>query len=70
MPNSEELEVQSPVGTVIGKVEQQWTCDETFIVKDFRGDPVLSIVGPAIVCDCGSDIEFKVNSLVNDAEVK
>ena len=57
---------------MIGSLEQQWTlCTPKFIVKDFRGEPVLSIEGPvaAGICECCSDIDFTITSLVNDAEV-
>ena len=67
----QELEIQSPPGQVIGSLEQQWSfCQPRFLVKDERGEAILSIEGPGIVCDCCSDIDFNILSLVNESEVR
>ena len=56
---------------VIGSLEQQWSfCQPRFLVKDERGEAILSIEGPGIVCDCCSDIDFNIMSLVNESEVR
>jgi len=58
------LEVQSPPGTIIGTVEQEWSIIyPRFVIKDASGEPVLRIEGPCWTCSCGSDIEFKVMSV-------
>ena len=55
---------------VIGSLEQQWSfCQPRFLVKDERGEAILSIEGPGIVCDCCSDIDFNILSLVNESEI-
>ena len=56
---------------MIGSLEQQWSfCQPRFLVKDERGEAILSIEGPGIVCDCCSDIDFNIMSLVNESEVR
>ena len=58
---------------VIGSLEQQWSlCQPNFLVKDERGEAILSIQGPGGcgVCDCCSDIDFNIMSLRNESEVR
>ena len=57
----EELEVSSPPGTVIGKVDQKWSFCPKFVIKDQLGEPVLRIEGPWCTdSDCCGDVEFRV----------
>lgn len=66
----QELEIQSPVGHPVAYLEQQWTfCTPKFLVKDERGEAVLAIEGPTCVCECCSDIDFSITSLVNNSEI-
>ena len=39
-------------------------------VKNAEGEAMMSIEGPSIVCDCCSDIDFNIMSLVNQSEVR
>ena len=56
------LEVSSPPGTVIGYVNQLWTCwRPKFEITDATGNVVLVIEGPWYRYSiCGSDVEFKI----------
>ena len=67
----QELEVSSPPGTVIGKVEQQWSIIyPKFVVKDQMGTPVLKIDGPFCTCSCFcNDVEFKITSAQTGEQV-
>ena len=52
-------------------MEQQWSiCQPRFLVKNAEGEAMMSIEGPSIVCDCCSDIDFNIMSLVNQSEVR
>merc|ERR1719151_372115 len=47
----QELEVSSPPGSVIGTVEQQWSClYPRFLIKDESGSLILKIEGPFCPC--------------------
>ncbi|XP_043932959.1 phospholipid scramblase 1-like [Protopterus annectens] len=57
----QKLEVQSPPGTVIGYVIQNWhPCKPKFSVQNASKDTVLKITGPCLSCNCCSDVIFKV----------
>ncbi|KAK3724321.1 hypothetical protein QZH41_001804 [Actinostola sp. cb2023] len=57
------LEVQAPLGTVIGTIEQQWTLwKPNFAIKDANGETLLTIDGPCCPCACCSDVMFEVKS--------
>ena len=67
----QELEVSSPPGTTIGKIEQQWSIIyPKFLVKDQMGEPVLKIEGPFCTCSCFcNDVEFKITSVQTGEQV-
>jgi len=62
------LEVQSPPGTVVGTVEEEWTLFKPrFRVKDQAGETVLIIQGPFWMCSCScGDVKFSVLSPEKD----
>eukprot|EP00092_Neocalanus_flemingeri_P045448 GFUD01050782.1.p1 GENE.GFUD01050782.1~~GFUD01050782.1.p1 ORF type:complete len:228 (+),score=62.49 GFUD01050782.1:104-787(+) len=65
-----ELEVHSPPGTVIGYVQQEWSFfHPKIMIKDERGEPVFSIDGPCLACNCCSDVDFVITSTANGSEV-
>uniref|UniRef100_A0A674CJJ9 Phospholipid scramblase n=1 Tax=Salmo trutta TaxID=8032 RepID=A0A674CJJ9_SALTR len=60
----QELEVQSPPGSPIGYVVQEWhpyLPKPTVQIK--RREPQLKIHGPYVVCHCCSDVNFDVKFL-------
>ncbi|XP_065889151.1 phospholipid scramblase 2-like [Dysidea avara] len=59
----QELEVQSPPGTVIGYVKQNWSLWlPQFSIVNADGDVMLRIKGPCCTCQFCADIEFEVLS--------
>ena len=60
----QEMEVSSPPGTVIGRIEQLWSlCHPRFAIKNEAGDTVLRISGPCNTMSCCMrDVEFEVLS--------
>ena len=60
----QEMEVSSPPGTVIGRIEQLWSlCYPRFAIKNEAGDTVLRISGPCNTMSCCMrDVEFEVLS--------
>uniref|UniRef100_A0A8C1BK71 Phospholipid scramblase n=2 Tax=Cyprinus carpio carpio TaxID=630221 RepID=A0A8C1BK71_CYPCA len=66
---SHELEVQSPPGTTIGYVRQNWhVCLPKFTLENERGEPAIKIVGPCVGCTCCTDENFELVSL-NEAAI-
>jgi len=66
----QELEVQSPPGTIIGTVEQEWSIfHPRFVIKDQSGEPVLKITGPFCVWECCSDVDFEITTISNDQKI-
>jgi len=67
----QELEVSSPPGSVIGKIEQKWSIIyPNFVIKDQMGEPVLRIEGPFCTMSCCcKDVEFKVLSAQTGEQV-
>jgi len=64
------LEVSSPPGTVIGYVDQKWTCIKPkFDIKDGDGNVALVIVGPWCTYSCAGDVVFKVMTPDESMEV-
>ena len=58
---TQEVEVQAPVGRVVGYVKQTWSiCKPHFKICDASGDTVLEIEGPCCTCSCCGDVEFQV----------
>ncbi|XP_043112149.1 phospholipid scramblase 2-like [Puntigrus tetrazona] len=67
--SSHELEVQSPPGTTVGYVRQNWhVCLPKFTLDNERGEPAVKIAGPCIGCTCCTDENFELVSL-NDAAI-
>jgi len=58
------MEVQSPPGTVIGHIEQEYTWFPTFTVKNADNETVLMIKGPCWTCKW-CDVEFEVRFSVS-----
>jgi len=66
----QSLEVSSPPGTVIGYVDQKWTCIKPkFDIKDGDGNVALVIVGPWCTYSCAGDVVFKVMTPDESMEV-
>ncbi|KAA0187904.1 hypothetical protein HAZT_HAZT009658, partial [Hyalella azteca] len=58
------MEVECPPGTVVGRIEEPWTClTPKFDIKNEAGETVLSIEGPMCLCNCCSDIDFDVGKI-------
>lgn len=59
----QSLEVSSPPGNVIGRIEQEWTCwYPNFRIKNHMDETVLRIEGPFCTMSCGNDVNFTVPS--------
>lgn len=60
----QKVEVQSPPGTVIGTVEQEWSiCDIKLAIKNEGGDTVLMLKkSTCCICDsnCCQDVDFPI----------
>merc|ERR1719516_656259 len=66
----QSLEVSSPPGTVIGYVNQLWTCIKPkFEVTDADGNVALIIQGPWCTFSCAGDVEFKIMTPDGEHEV-
>ncbi|XP_065413997.1 phospholipid scramblase 1 isoform X1 [Chrysemys picta bellii] len=60
----QELEVQSPPGTPVGYIKQNWhPCLPKFTVQNEAKIDVFKIIGPCVVCSCCADINFEVKSM-------
>lgn len=58
----QSLVVSTPLGRVIGSIEEEWTfCYPNYSVKNHNGDTVMRIKGPICKFSCGSDIIFKAS---------
>ncbi|XP_003227036.2 phospholipid scramblase 2 [Anolis carolinensis] len=59
----QELEVQAPLGTVIGYIKQNWhPCLPRFAIQNEASENVLKIAGPCAPCTCFQDIDFEVST--------
>lgn len=67
----QSIEIHSPPGNIVGRVEQEWTCIiPQFKIKDAAGNVVLRIKGPCCTMSCcGTDVEFQVLSADGTVEV-
>ncbi|XP_020614697.1 phospholipid scramblase 1-like isoform X2 [Orbicella faveolata] len=66
----QEIEIQSPPGTVIGYVEQKPSCWKPKLeIQDAKRQPIMMINGPCCFCSCGSDVEFPIHSLDGGSEI-
>jgi len=68
-----EVEVEAPVGTVVGSVKQTLSClSPKFDINDAEGNKILEIEGPVCICQgpcCTGDQEFIVRSADGSSEV-
>ncbi|XP_070561767.1 phospholipid scramblase 2-like [Ptychodera flava] len=67
-----EVQVEAPVGQVIGYVRQMKGCWYSFDIKDEHHDTVLKIDAPCCLCQticCRADVEFQVFTADKKAEV-
>nr|XP_060623747.1 phospholipid scramblase 1-like isoform X1 [Anolis sagrei ordinatus] len=59
----QELEVQAPLGTVIGYIKQNWhPCLPRFALQNEARENVLKMAGPCAPCSFFKDIDFEVNT--------
>ncbi|ROT79009.1 phospholipid scramblase 1 [Penaeus vannamei] len=69
----QSLEVSAPPGNPIGSIHQEWSiCTPIagkFTVRNVSGDVVLKIQGPVCAISCGSDVEFKVFTADESAQI-
>ncbi|KAI1235848.1 hypothetical protein IHE44_0001939 [Lamprotornis superbus] len=60
----QELEVQSPPGTIAGYVVQNWDPFlPKFTIQNQSKEDVLKIIGPYATCGCFEDVDFEVKTL-------
>ncbi|XP_054495306.2 phospholipid scramblase family member 5 [Agelaius phoeniceus] len=60
----QQLEVQSPPGTVAGYVVQNWDPFlPKFTIQNESKEDVLKIIGPYATCGCFEDVDFEVKTL-------
>ncbi|XP_006116340.1 phospholipid scramblase family member 5 isoform X1 [Pelodiscus sinensis] len=60
----QELEVQSPPGTIVGYVVQKWDpLLPKFTILNESKEDVLKIIGPYATCSCFGDVDFEVKTL-------
>ncbi|XP_009888731.1 PREDICTED: phospholipid scramblase family member 5 [Charadrius vociferus] len=60
----QELEVQSPPGTIAGYVVQNWDPFlPKFTIQNESKEDVLKIIGPYATCGCFEDVDFEVKAL-------
>uniref|UniRef100_F7DWS8 Phospholipid scramblase n=3 Tax=Cercopithecinae TaxID=9528 RepID=F7DWS8_MACMU len=60
----QEIEIQAPPGVPVGYVTQTWHPFLTkFTIKNQKGEDVLKISGPCIVCSCFAGVDFEITSL-------
>ncbi|NWH33956.1 PLS5 scramblase, partial [Chloropsis hardwickii] len=60
----QELEVQSPPGTIAGYVVQNWDPFlPKFTIQNQSKEDVLKIIGPYTTCGCFEDVDFEVKAL-------
>ncbi|XP_070609476.1 phospholipid scramblase 1-like [Erythrolamprus reginae] len=60
----QELEVQAPLGNVIGYVKQNWhPCLPKFTIQNEARENVLKITAPCVPCQCYKDVDFEVKTV-------
>ncbi|XP_022792773.1 phospholipid scramblase 2-like [Stylophora pistillata] len=65
----QEIEVQSPPGTVLGYCAQEWSiCIPKFAIQNADRETVLRIEGPFCQCNLCGDVEFQV--MINNIVVE
>ncbi|XP_064615196.1 phospholipid scramblase 2-like [Liolophura sinensis] len=57
----QEMDIQSPPGVVVGKIEEIWTCvTPKYVIKDGTGQVIFNILGDCCYCKCCTDVVFKI----------
>ncbi|XP_032081081.1 phospholipid scramblase 1-like isoform X1 [Thamnophis elegans] len=60
----QELEVQAPLGNIIGYVKQNWhPCLPKFTIQNEARENVLKITSPCVACQCYQDVNFEVKTV-------
>ncbi|XP_056354825.1 phospholipid scramblase family member 5-like [Oenanthe melanoleuca] len=60
----QQLEVQSPPGTIAGYLVQNWDPFlPKFTIQNQSKEDVLKIIGPCVTCGCFEDVDFEVKTL-------
>uniref|UniRef100_A0A674K247 Phospholipid scramblase n=1 Tax=Terrapene triunguis TaxID=2587831 RepID=A0A674K247_9SAUR len=60
----QEVKVQSPPGTIVGYVVQNWDpLLPKFTILNESKEDVLKIIGPYATCSCFGDVDFEVKTL-------
>ncbi|KAG8136013.1 putative Phospholipid scramblase protein [Naja naja] len=58
------LEVQAPLGNIIGYVKQNWhPCLPKFTIQNEARENVLKITAPCVPCQCYQDVNFEVKTV-------
>ncbi|XP_043932960.1 phospholipid scramblase 1-like [Protopterus annectens] len=66
----QKMEVESPPGTIIGYIVQQWhPCKAKLSVQDVSKKTLLMIIGPSCGCCYCNDVNFKVQSADESSSV-
>ncbi|CAL1590939.1 unnamed protein product [Knipowitschia caucasica] len=66
----QEMEVQSPPGTTIGYVKQDWhPFLPKFSIQDSNQDTVLRLEGPCFACNCCGDVNFELKGKDGDHSI-
>lgn len=66
----QQIEVQSPPGSVVGYIEQDWTLwKPKFSILNANREKVLRINGPCCPCSCGSDVNFHILPLEGETPI-
>ncbi|XP_051780854.1 phospholipid scramblase 3b isoform X2 [Erpetoichthys calabaricus] len=66
----QELEVQSPPGTTIGFVIQNWhPFLPKFSIQNASKETVMKVVGPCMACNCCGDVNFEVKTPDENAAI-
>ncbi|KAM6894923.1 phospholipid scramblase 2-like isoform 1-T4 [Lycodopsis pacificus] len=66
----QEMEVQSPPGTTIGYVKQDWhPCLPKFSIQGSNKETVLKLDGPCFACNCCGDVNFELKGKDDDKPI-
>ncbi|XP_068444307.1 phospholipid scramblase 2-like [Clinocottus analis] len=66
----QEMEVQSPPGTTIGYVKQDWhPCLPNFSIQGANKETLLKLEGPCFACNCCGDVNFELKAKDGDQPI-
>ncbi|XP_058042987.1 phospholipid scramblase 1-like isoform X2 [Ahaetulla prasina] len=66
----QKLEVQAPLGTVIGYVKQKcYICRPKFVIQNEAGENILKLHGPNLSCHGYRDFHFEVKSFNQNSSI-